>query len=128
MKKIDIVYEDEDIIVINKKAGTLSIPDRYHVKKFNLKSYLDDVYGNIFIIHRLDRDTSGLICFAKNEETHREISLQFQNREVLKIYHLFCSGHPPSDSGEINEPILKKTDGKVMIHKKGKPAKTFTEA
>lgn len=125
MKKIDIIYEDDDIIVINKDANILSIPDRYQTNKFNLKSYLESEYQDIFVIHRLDKDTSGIICFAKNEIAHRELSMQFQERSVKKVYHLFCEGHPLAESGEIDEPILKRTDGKGIIHKKGKPSRSL---
>ncbi len=127
MKKLNIIYEDGDIIVLNKDAHTLSIPERYQTNKFNLKSYLEREYNDIFVIHRLDKDTSGVICFAKNEMAHRELSLQFQERSVKKVYHLFCDGHPVTDSGIIDEPILKRTDGKGVIHKKGKPSRSLFE-
>ncbi len=124
MKKVEILYEDEEIIVINKSPNTLSIPDRFKPEKFNLKSYLENRFDTIYVVHRLDKDTSGLICFAKTEEAHRSLSLQFQNRNVTKIYHLFCDGHPPESDGIIDEPILKRSDGKSIIHKTGKPSQT----
>lgn len=124
MKKIEVLYEDEEMIVLNKSSDTLSIPDRFKPEIFNLKSHLESRYPEIFVVHRLDKDTSGAICFAKNEEAHRHLSLQFQNREVIKIYHLFCQGHPPEEAGFIDAPIFKRSDGKSIIHKKGKPSKT----
>lgn len=124
MKKIITLYEDEHIIVLNKHANTLCIPDRYEPKKFNLKSYLEKLYGDIFVVHRLDKDTSGVVCFAKTKEAHRDLNLQFQNRKVVKIYHLFCEGHPGLDNGTIDQPLLQKADGKGIIHNKGKVSRT----
>src|SRR5688572_578001 len=80
-----IIYEDEDIVVLNKPAGLLSIPDR-EGKEISLKRILQEKYKEIYVIHRLDRNTSGLILFAKNEQAHKFISTQFENREAEKIY------------------------------------------
>ena len=74
-----IVKETNDWIALNKPSGLLSIPDR-EGKEISLKIMLIEKYGNIFTVHRLDRDTSGLIVFAKNEAAHKHLSLQFENR------------------------------------------------
>ena len=66
---LDILFEDDDLIVINKPAGVLSIPDRFG-KELSIKSLLQNKYGNIFTVHRLDQATSGLIIFAKNVLNH----------------------------------------------------------
>jgi 23S rRNA pseudouridine955/2504/2580 synthase/23S rRNA pseudouridine1911/1915/1917 synthase len=124
MKKLDILYEDDEIVVINKTANILSIPDRYDPKKINLKTILENRYDSIYVVHRLDKDTSGVICFAKSEASHRNLNLQFHTRKIGKIYHLFCEGHPVVDNGLIDQPILKNSDGKGFIHKKGKPSQS----
>ena len=80
---LDILFEDDDLIVINKPAGVLSIPDRFG-KELSIKSLLQDKYGNIFTVHRLDQATSGLIIFAKNAEAHKELSLLFEGRTIEK--------------------------------------------
>src|SRR6188508_431746 len=80
-----IIYEDEDLIALNKPSGLLSIPDR-DGKDISLKKLLIEKYGNIFTVHRLDKDTSGLIVFAKNETTHELLSQQFEERQTEKIY------------------------------------------
>ncbi|HKO82935.1 MAG TPA: pseudouridine synthase, partial [Chitinophagaceae bacterium] len=85
MKLADlIIFEDDDLIALNKPSGLLSIPDR-EGKEISLKSLLQDKYENIFTVHRLDKDTSGLIVFAKNEQTHRHLSIQFEDRQTEKI-------------------------------------------
>ena len=73
MKIADIIVEETtDWIALNKPAGLLSIPDR-EGKDISLKKMLLEKYGNIFTVHRLDRGTSGLILFAKNEEAHKHL-------------------------------------------------------
>ena len=74
-----IVFEDDDFIALNKPSGLLSIPDR-EGKEVSLKRLLQEKYDDIFTVHRLDRDTSGLIVFAKNEQAHRHLSIQFEEK------------------------------------------------
>jgi 23S rRNA pseudouridine955/2504/2580 synthase/23S rRNA pseudouridine1911/1915/1917 synthase len=120
MNQLEIIFEDDDLIVINKQPGTLSIPDRYQASLYNLKNALEEKFGDIFVVHRIDKFTSGAICFAKNEETHQALNLQFQERKVSKTYHLFVSGQPQDNEGTITAPILKGQDNRVQIHKRGK--------
>jgi len=97
MKLTEItIAETEDWIALNKPSGLLSIPDR-EGKDISLKKLLIEKYarpddpvgrGNIFTVHRLDKDTSGLIVFAKNETTHKLLSQQFEERQTEKIYYL----------------------------------------
>jgi 23S rRNA pseudouridine955/2504/2580 synthase/23S rRNA pseudouridine1911/1915/1917 synthase len=82
---LDILFEDDDIIVLNKPAGLLSIPDRFG-KDASLKSLLLEKFGNIFTVHRLDQQTSGLIIFAKNAESHKQLSELFEGRTIIKKY------------------------------------------
>ena len=74
-KDHEIVFEDDHIVVVNKSAGLLTIPDRYQHDKRNLSSLMIERYGEIFVVHRIDRETSGLIMFAKNAEAHKELSV-----------------------------------------------------
>jgi 23S rRNA pseudouridine1911/1915/1917 synthase len=122
----DIVFENEQFIVLNKPAGLLSIPDRFG-KDISLKVLLQEQYPQIFTVHRLDRDTSGLIVFAKDEETHKLLSQQFEDRSTNKIYAGFALGSLSPKSGQIDAPIAEHPSkkGTMMTHKKGKPS--FTE-
>src|SRR5271157_4646957 len=106
MTKPDILFENEDFIALNKAAGTLSIPDR-EGKEPSLKSWLREKYGNIFTVHRLDRDTSGVIVFAKHEEAHKYFSKIFEERSVEKIYQGIVQGTPPEQKGSIDLPIME---------------------
>ena len=124
---LDILFEDQDMIVINKPAGVLSIPDRFG-KELSIKSLLQDKYGTIFTVHRLDQATSGLIIFAKNAEAHKALSVLFEGRTIEKKYLGLVLGRPePNGSidGSIMEHPVKK--GQMHIHVKGKAAKTTYE-
>src|SRR5215471_12875234 len=95
----------------------------------SLKALLQDSYPQIFTVHRLDRETSGLIVFAKNEETHKHLSKQFEERQTEKIYVGLVIGSPTDEKGTINKPIaehpIKK--GFMIVHQKGKESLTDYE-
>jgi len=126
-KQLAIVAENEDFIVINKPSGLLSIPDRFG-KELSLKIVLENHFGkgNIFTVHRLDKDTSGLIVFAKTAESHKELSALFEGREVTKIYVGLVQGLFAQTSGTITAAIMEHPgkNGKMVTHAKGKTAIT----
>src|SRR6186997_2143677 len=109
-----IIYEDENLIALNKPSGLLSIPDR-EGKDISLKKLLLEKYGNIFTVHRLDKDTSGLIVFAKNETTHKHLSQQFEARQTEKIYLGLVIGS------------LAEKKGLMTVYRKGKESLTDYE-
>jgi len=123
-----IVFEDDDYVALNKPSGLLSIPDR-EGKEISLKSLLQERYERIFTVHRLDKDTSGLIIFAKNEEAHRHLSMQFEERQTEKIYVGLVLGTPANPKGTINLPIAENmvTRGTMIINRRGKEAITDYE-
>jgi 23S rRNA pseudouridine1911/1915/1917 synthase len=123
-----IMYEDDDIIVINKPSGMLSIPDR-EGKDISLKKILQDKYEQVFTIHRLDKDTSGLIVFGKNAGTHQELSRQFEQRETKKIYQGLVLGSPSQKSGQIDAPIAEHPvkKGMMTVYRNGKESLTDYE-
>ena len=93
MKLPEILFENADFIAMNKPAGLLSVPDRIQSAP-SLKDLLLEKYGNIFTVHRLDRETSGVIVFAKTAEAHQYLSIIFQEREVEKKYFGIIWGVP----------------------------------
>lgn len=107
MKKIqlDILFEDEHVLVLNKPAELLTLPDRFNAKLPNLRTLLAEKYGDIFVVHRLDKQTSGVILFAKNSEAHRVLNQQFQTRTVRKMYHALVAGVVERSEMEIDIPI-----------------------
>ena len=129
MKVADIIiYEDDNLIALNKPSGLLSIPDR-EGKEISLKILLKEKYGDIFTVHRLDKDTSGLIVFAKNEAAHKHLSQQFEGRQTTKIYQGLVMGSPAEKKGSIDAPIGEHPakNGTMIVHRKGKEALTDYE-
>lgn len=125
--KVEVLYADEHYVVVSKPSGLLSIQDRYKEDTENLKQLLLDEYGEIYTVHRLDKDTSGVICFARTVEAHKHLNMQFVNGEVRKIYWAFVKGRPSIDEGQVDMPILNdmSNSGKMLIHKEGKEALTY---
>ena len=125
MHKLEILFENDAFIAINKPAGLLSIPDR-EGKEPSLKSILRERFGNIFTVHRLDRDTSGVIVFAKDEATHKYLSGIFEDREVEKVYQGLVQGTLPEKEGHIDLPIMEHPvkPGVMVTNKHGKASLT----
>lgn len=121
----EIILENEHFIIINKPPGLLSIPDR-EGKEISLKQILLQKYGEIFTVHRLDRETSGIIVFAKDAETHKFLSQAFEERTVEKYYVGIVTGTLPEKQKTIEAPITENSvkRGVMIIHKRGKPAIT----
>lgn len=120
-----IIFQNEDFVAINKPSGLLTIPDR-EGKDVSLKTVLKIAFGNIFTVHRLDRDTSGVVVFALNERTHKHLSQQFEERETAKIYYGLVLGKPVEKEGVINEPIAEHPTkkGQMTVWRKGKESIT----
>ena len=119
-----VIHVDDDILIINKPPGLLTLPDRYDVTKQNLLNQLQSDYGDIFVVHRLDRDTSGVMIFAKHAEAHRVLSRQFEQKQTEKYYLALVKGHIIQDEFTIDKPIAPHPteSGKMVIHKSGKTA------
>ena len=115
--KLDIIFENNQFIAVNKPSGLLSIPDRLG-QELSLKDILKERYGNVYTVHRLDKDTSGIIVFAKDEETHKQLSQLFEGRDVEKYYVGLVNGTLVNASGSI--------DAAIMEHP-GMPAKIITQ-
>ena len=128
-KEIEILFENDEFVAINKAAGVLTIPDRYDDTQLSVYKHLQNNYEKIFIVHRLDRDTSGLILFAKTEQAHKYLSQLFEQRKIEKIYYGIIVGALPIKKGSINEPITEHPfqKGMMTVTKKGKPSITDYE-
>ena len=126
--KLEILYEDDDLIIINKPAGLLVIPDRFNAELPSLNKLLEAKLGQrIWVAHRLDRETSGVICFAKNEETHKHLSTIFMERDVSKFYAGLVTGIVVPPEGRIENMIDEHpaVHGKMIVSRKnGKMAVT----
>lgn len=123
----ELIHEDEHILVVNKPAGLLSIPDRFQTEKENLVGLLQKKYGQVMVVHRLDRETSGILCFARNEAAHRHLSIQFEHHTVDKFYNALLDGDMHNEEGEIDKPIGEHPTipGKMAIMNSGKASLTL---
>jgi 23S rRNA pseudouridine955/2504/2580 synthase/23S rRNA pseudouridine1911/1915/1917 synthase len=128
--KIDeyIIFQNNNFVALNKPSGLLTIPDR-EGKDPSLKIFLKEKFGDIFTVHRLDRDTTGIVVFAKNEVTHKQLSQAFEGREVQKYYLGLVLGKPAELSGTIDAGIMEHPakKGLMTVNKKGKPSLTDYE-
>jgi len=110
MKKIKVLYEDSNILTIDKPAGILvhPVPEQARYGAGPDKTILDlftKKYPKLKIVHRLDRDTSGVLLLAKNEKAHAFLKKQFMDRTIKKTYIAIVNGSVKNDHGIINKPI-----------------------
>ncbi|MFB2878743.1 pseudouridine synthase [Floridanema aerugineum] len=107
-EKLEIVYEDEWLIAVNKPAGLLSVPGRYSYNQDSVISRLRQVLPDgmmLTAVHRLDQETSGVLLLARHRESYRQLSQQFEKRQVRKVYEAVLSGVLLIDKGIIELPL-----------------------
>jgi RluA family pseudouridine synthase len=122
-----ILYTDSDLLVVNKPAGLPVLPDGYNPEAPYLKEVLQAEHGPLWVVHRLDKDTSGVVVLARNAPAHRSLNIQFEKRQVSKVYHALALGSPSWDSQAVTLPLRVDADRRhrtaVDMHG-GKPAAT----
>ena len=133
---LDILFENDDLLVINKPPGMVVHPSAGHDSGTLVHAVLahaPDMEGvggerRPGVVHRLDKDTSGVILFAKNDSTHQFLQRQFKQRSVKKTYLALVDGHPPTPSGRIEGPIGRDPKHRqkmaIVPESRGKPAFT----
>ena len=133
---LNIVHEDEDLIVINKSPGVVVHPGAGNYENtivngllFRYKKNLSSVGGKLRpgIVHRIDKDTSGLIVIAKNDNAHLNLSKQFSNHTIKRTYEALIWGSVRPQNGKINEKITRSTKNRqlmMVVKEKGKTAIT----
>ena len=120
-----ILFENENLVVVNKPAMLPTLEERTQTGK-SLQQLAKAWNAEAQICHRLDKETSGCIIIAKNPETYRFVSMQFEHREVDKTYHAIVDGLFDFKELQINLPILNQGQGKVKIDRQeGKKAETI---
>lgn len=121
-----ILFEDDHLLAINKPSGLLSLPDRFNATLPNVRTMMKERYGEIFIVHRLDRDTSGVMILAKTAEAHQHLSEQFEHHRADKRYHAIVKGIVERDSFSVTIPIAAdpRRKGLMKPTAKGKEAHT----
>jgi 23S rRNA pseudouridine1911/1915/1917 synthase len=120
---LDIVFENDDLLVVNKPAGMVVHPSAGHASGTLANAALghapemEGIGGQQRpgVVHRLDKDTSGLILMAKNDRAHLWLQDQFRQRSVIKIYIALVDGHPPTPVGRIEAPIGRNTKERKLM-------------
>ncbi|WP_392535138.1 pseudouridine synthase [Nostoc sp. C117] len=128
--EVAFIYEDEWLIAVNKPAGLLSVPGRYRDRQDSVLSRLCHLLPDgmaIAAVHRLDRDTSGILLLARDRQTHRQLSQQFQQRQVHKVYEALLSGLLRVEQGTIELPLWGDPENRPYQQvdwQRGKPSLT----
>lgn len=103
---LDIVYQDDDIVVLNKPSGLLTVPGRLAEHKDCLQNRVQKTLPTATIVHRLDMATSGIILMALNKPAHVEISRQFEKRQTQKSYIARVYGKVENQTGSVDQPLI----------------------
>ena len=122
-----VVWSDEWLLAINKPAGLPTLPDGYDRQAAHVKSALEPLYGRLWIVHRLDRETSGILLLARTPDAHRQLNLQFESHQVHKTYHALVVGAPEWQALTADQPLLPDADRRhrtVVDWQRGKAALT----
>ena len=103
---LKILYRDNDILVLDKPSGLLSVAGRLAIHKDSLQTRVQRVFPTATVVHRLDMSTSGIMLMALNKDSHRNISRQFQDRLISKRYLARVYGKPNTETGSVDLPLI----------------------
>ena len=126
MEEYSTVYCDEEIVVLNKKSGWLTAADRYDTDSPRLDEAAKTEFGNLFAVHRIDTDASGIVLYARNENTQAVLLQQFNGNKVEQTFHCLVYGHPQwkdlhtelkllPDGDQRHRTTVNKRIGKISI-------------
>lgn len=124
---LDILHADHEILLVNKPAGLLSVPGKGAHLADCLLTRVQAAYPEALLVHRLDRDTSGVMVFALTPPAQRHLGLQFEKRQVKKTYVARIWGHLDQKTGEVDLPLIVDWPNRprqMVDVENGKPAQT----
>jgi tRNA pseudouridine32 synthase/23S rRNA pseudouridine746 synthase len=124
---LPVLFQDPFILVINKPAGLSTLPDGYDPTLPHVKKLLESTFGRVWVVHRLDKDTSGILLMARTAAAHRKLNTQFEQHLVAKRYHALVIGCPEWEEQTVDLPLRPNGDRQHrtvvdLLH--GKPAVT----
>lgn len=125
--EIEVLYHDDTLLVVNKPAGLATLPDGYNPTLPHIKSVLEKHYGPLWVVHRLDKDTSGVLVLARSAAAHRSLNTQFEKHLISKVYHALVHGFPDWKETTVSLPLRPNGDRHhrtVVDLQDGKPAVT----
>ena len=124
---LSIVYQDDDLLIVNKPSGLLTVPGKDPKHADCLIARVNRVFPTAKIVHRLDMATSGIICLAMHKEAHRNLSIQFQDRKTAKRYIARVFGKLEQETGSVDLPLIcdwPNRPKQMVDHDNGKPSLT----
>jgi tRNA pseudouridine32 synthase/23S rRNA pseudouridine746 synthase len=124
---LDILHDDHEIIVVNKPSGLLSVPGKGADLADCLLARIVEAFPTALLVHRLDRDTSGVMVFALSPHAQRHLGLQFEKRQVQKTYVARVAGRLEPAQGTVDLPLIVDWPNRprqMVCHKTGRPAQT----
>ncbi|MBO9367570.1 MAG: RluA family pseudouridine synthase [Chloroflexi bacterium] len=122
-----LLYQDEDLIALNKPPGLATLVEGWNPERETAMSWAQARFGKVYLVHRLDKVTSGLLLFARTPEAHRSLSLQFETRKVLKRYQALLIGEPAWETQTVALPLRVGVGRRhrTIVAAQGKAAETF---
>lgn len=124
---LQVVHKDDQLLVIDKPSGLLSVPGKALEHRDCLETRVRDAYPDALLVHRLDMDTSGIMIFARTKAAQRHLGSQFQKRQTQKQYEARVAGVVAADEGEIDLPLIVDWPNRPIqkvCHDTGKPSQT----
>ncbi len=124
---LEILHHDHELLLVDKPAGLLSVPGKGEHLSDCLMARIQSVFPDALLVHRLDRDTSGVMVFAMTRHAQRHLGLQFEKRQVKKTYVARVWGHVAERTGTIDLPLIVDWPNRprqMVDHENGKPALT----
>ena len=121
------IFSDDSIVVLSKMSGILIAADRYNQEAPRLDLMAQEEFGRLYAVHRIDKDTSGIVIYARTADAHKNLSEQFEKRQVLKTYHALVYGHPMWQELHVDLALQPDGDARhrtVVSKKNGKPSVT----
>lgn len=122
-----VIYSDDAIVVLNKRSGLLVAADRYDTEAPRLDILAEKEFGRLYAVHRIDKDTSGCVVYARSAQAHRSLSMQFEERKVEKVYHCLVNGRPLWKETTVDTKLLPDGDARhrtIVNARAGKPSAT----
>jgi RluA family pseudouridine synthase len=104
-----VLWTDDALVVANKPAGLLVIRGGFRPEPY-LTQLLENRFGRLWVVHRLDRDTSGVVVLARTADAHRDLNTQFEQRDVVKVYHAIVTGTPPWQELRVDRSLRRDGD------------------
>jgi RluA family pseudouridine synthase len=127
MGRVEIIHADRSLIVINKPAGLSVLAEGWEADSPQLKQLLEAEFGRVWVVHRLDKGTSGVLVVARTEGAQRALSRQFERHEVQKVYHAIACGSPAWEDRTTRNPLRLDVGHKhrtIIDQSRGKPSTT----